>query len=300
MIDREFERAKRKAAWKQILSFATGRPSLLLPFDLVREKIEVKSASYGGIQEIEIDKVIGSVNRYQEFDREFLPRHWETAERWARVHRSFEEGPGFEPIQVYQVGDAYFVVDGNHRLSVARQLGIDRIEAEVTKFEPNVPIDEETDIRSLIVKSEYSEFLKRTRLDEIRPGQRIEFTRPGRYAVLLDHIETHRYFRGIEERRGIPYDEAVASWYDRVYRPLTEIFRGTGLLRGFPGRTEADLYVWVSQHLHALRERYGDEVGFDEAVRDFAEKYRMPRLLRALQRFGRAVLGGDGERREGR
>ena len=290
MGDREFERAKRRASWKRILAFVTRKPSLLLPFELVRSRIGMRSVAYDGVREIDIDKVIGSVNRYQEFDREFLPRRWQTQDRWTRVRRSFEEGPGFSPITVYQVGDAFFVSDGNHRLSVARQLGIRRIEAEVTKLVPSVPIDEHTDIASLIVKAEYSDFLKATHLDRLRPDQRIEFTRTGRYAVLLEHIEKHRYFLGIERHRDVPYEEAVISWYDTLYLPLVEIFRDERMLAGFPKRTEADLYVWATRHLFFLRDRFGDDVGIDEAARDFARKYRMPRLLRFLQRAsGRAV-----------
>ena len=284
MSDREFERAKRKASWKRILSFVTGKPSLLLPFELVRSVIGMRSESYDGVREIDIDKVIGSVNRYQEFDREFLPRQWQTQERWSRVRRAFEEGPGFPPIKVYQMGNAFFVSDGNHRLSVARQLGIRRIEAEVTKLVPSVPIDEHTDIASLIVKAEYSDFLKATRLGRLRPGSRIEFTRTGRYAVLLEHIEKHRYFLGLERECAVSYEDAVVSWYDTLYLPLVEIFRQERMLDGFPRRTEADLYVWATKHLFFLRDRFGDDVGLDEAARDFAREYRMPRLLRLFQK----------------
>jgi len=93
VVNGAFERAKRKGDWHRILSFVAGHPTLLLPFDLVKEKVGLRSSSYGGIREIEIDKVIGSVNRYTEFDREFLPRQWRMAERWTRVRQSFEDGP---------------------------------------------------------------------------------------------------------------------------------------------------------------------------------------------------------------
>jgi len=295
----EFERAKRRGTWNRILSFMTGHPSLLLPFDLVRERVGMKSSSYGGIQEIEIAKVIGSVSRYDEFDREFLPRRWKTAERWTRVRKALEEGPGYEPIQVYQVGDAYFVVDGNHRVSVARRLGAKRIEAEVTRFEPTVPIDEHTDIRSLILKAEYADFLRTTALDEARPGQRVEFTRPGRYVVLLEHIEKHRYFKSLDEGRAVSYAEAVASWFDRVYEPLVVIFRSEGMLEAFPGRTEADLYVWASKHLYELRRQHGAEVSVEGAARDFATKYSLPRALRFLEGL-RSWPSSDGSGGSGR
>ena len=274
MGDQQFERARRRAAWQRVIRFLTGKPSLLVPFELVRRQVGVGPSSYAGIREVEIDKIIGSVNRYAEFDRAFLPSKGVSPERWSRVRQLFEGQKGFEPISVYQVGEAYFVVDGNHRVSVARHLGLRAIEAEITRFTPPVPIDEDTDIPSLIIKSEYSAFLRKTRLGELRPMQRIEFTRPGRYTTLLEHIDKRRYFMSQERGREIEYEEAVTSWYDGLYRPLVEIFQQERLLERFPGRTEADLYVWITNHLYYLREQYGDDVGLDEATRDFVNGRR--------------------------
>jgi starch synthase (maltosyl-transferring) len=295
VIGDDFGRAHRRAAWKHVLSFLTGRPSLLLPFEWVRERIELKSAAYEGIRDIELDRVIGSVNRYRDFDREFLPRRLGSGDRWTRVRQTFDQVTGFPPIRVYQVGEAYFVVDGNHRVSVARQLGMKRIEAEVTHFRPNVPIDEHTDIASLIEKAEYSDFLKRTRLDELRPDQRVEFSHPGGYSVLLEHIDKHRYYLGRDEKRDIGYEEAVASWYDHLYRPLVEIFRQEGLLSAFPKRTEADLYVWVIEHLYYLRQEFGGAVGLETAARDFAEMKRGAGLIGHARNLLKRVGGLDGE-----
>ena len=291
MIERDFERAKRKADWKRVVRFLTGKPSLLLPFDLVRRQVVVKSVSYEGVHEIELDRVIGSVNRYHEFDREFLPKRYGSADRWSRVRQVFDTDAGFPPIKVYQIGEAYFVVDGNHRVSVARQLGMRSIEADVTKFQPNVPIGKDTDLASLIIKKEYSDFLEQTHLDRLRPGQRIEFTLPGRYDDLIEHIAKRRYFLGLETGREIAYEDAVVSWYDGLYRPLVEIFRQEHLLERFPGRTEADLYVWVTRHLYFLRERMGDDVGLVEATRDFAAVRDRTRLRGRLRTLVRRIPG---------
>ncbi len=141
------------------------------------------------------------------------------------------------------------------------------------EFLPDVPISPRDTPRDILIKAEYSAFLAHTRLDELRPDQEILFTELAGYRKLLEHLDVHRYFLGLEERRDVPYEEAVASWYDRVYKPLVDTFRNTGLLPHFPGRTEADLYVWVSEHLYYLRERYGPGVGLEEAARDFAERF---------------------------
>ncbi len=272
----EFERAWHRGAWSRVVSFITGKPTLLLPFSLVRDALGVEASAYDGIREIPLDHIIGSVNRYHDFDRKFLPRRWALGQRWTHVRQSFDEEYGFEPIRVYQVGEAYFVLDGNHRVSVARQLGMRSIEAEVTAFHTGVPVDEHTDLESLLGKAEYGEFLRRTHLDAMRPSARVELSKPGGYAKLLQHIDVHRYFLGENERRSIPYDEAVASWYDHLYYPLTEILREERLLDAFSGRTEADLYVWVVEHLYYLREEFGDDVQMGTAVRDFVKMRQTP------------------------
>lgn len=291
--DIDFERAWHKAAWGRVMSFITGKPSLLLPFSLVQRALGIGSSAYDGIHEIPLDHIIGSVNRYHDFDRRFLPRRWALGERWAHVRRSFDEGSGFAPIRVYKIGEAYFVLDGNHRVSVARQLGMKAIEAEVIAFHTGVPIDETTDAASLLAKAEYGEFLRRTRLDERRPTARIEFSSLGGYAKLLEHIDVHRYYLGLEEKRSVAYPEAVVSWYDHVYRPLTEIFREENLLRAFPGRTEADLYAWVVEHLYYLREEFGEDVQFSTAVRDFVEMRKTPAWVKWMSELEGRMRGRE-------
>jgi len=284
MIEADFERARRRAHWNRVVAFFRGKPSLLLPFDLVRGQLDVKSVSYEGIREIPIESVIGSVNRYHDFDREFLPTTGDSADRWSRVRKMFDSDLGFPPITVYRIGEGFFVMDGNHRVSVARQLGMKSIEAEVINYQATVPIDKSLSIADLIIKKEYTDFLRQTRLHELRPQQSISFTRPGRYATLLEHIDKRRYFLGLELQRDIPYDEAVESWYDGLYRPLLSIFEEEDLLSRFPQRTAADLYVWVTNHMHLLREHFGDDIGLAEAARDLGEgekrQHLVPRLLR--------------------
>jgi len=289
MIEHDFERARHRSNWNRVLAFFKGKPSLLLPFDLVRSQIEVRSVAYEGIREIDIESVIGSVNRYHEFDREFLPKTEISADRWSSVRRMFDSDVGFPAIKVYQVGEAFFVVDGNHRVSVARQLRMKTIEAEVVRYRTNVPIDKKTNIADLIIKKEYSDFLKQTRLDMLRPQQNIEFTRPGRYATILEHIDKRRYFLGLELRREISYEEAVESWYDSLYRPLLEIFDQDAILKRFPRRTAADLYVWVTNHLYFLRERFGDDVGLATAAKGLRTS-KLPSFPSALfARFPRLL-----------
>ena len=285
MPDGDFERARRKATWNRILSFVTGRPTLLLPFDMVRERLGAQRHGSGVTRWIDLDKVIGSVNRYREFDREFLPLRWQTGERWQRVRDSLYTTDEFPPIEVYDIAGAYYVVDGNHRVSVAKQLGHKQIRAHVITFRPDSPVGAPQDVRDLILKAEYRNFFRRTRLDQLRPEAKIELTRPAGYRVLLEHIDVHRYVRGTEEKRELSYEEAVMSWYDNLYRPIVEMFREHGLLDRFPDRKEADLYVWVSRHLFFLGER--QRIGRDlrRAAERLAKRYELPFLAEYLLRL---------------
>ena len=88
----------------------------------------------------------------------------------------------------------------------------------------------------------------------MRPAAQVLLTLPGQYERLLEHISVHRWFLGIERQREIAYPEAVGSWYDRVYMPIVEGIREAEMLREFPKRTEADLYLWLIEHLWYVRQ----------------------------------------------
>jgi len=221
---------------------------------------------------IPIDRIVGSVGRYQDFDRAFLPAQEHIRDRWREVYRAVQ-GEGLPPIEVYKVGDAYFVRDGHHRVSVLREMGAIDVEAYVTEFETPVPLPADTVEADLNLKGEYAAFLFETGLDRLRPEQQIEFTVPGQYRKLEEHIAVHRYFVGQREGREVPYDEAVVRWYNEVYCPLTEIIREAEILGQFPGRTEADLYLWLIEHRLFLSEATGYEVPLEEAAADFRAEF---------------------------
>lgn len=279
----DFRRARRRAALDAIVSRLTGRSSDLLSYDEVRRKLKATASSARGLHEIPLDAIVGSVGRYTDFTRNFLPRNDRDEDRWARVKAAMLEGVGLPPIEVYKIGDAYFVRDGNHRVSIARELGATHIEAYVTEIHTKVPLASDAKPDDLILKAEQIEFLEHTQIDRIRPQADLTLTVPGGYETLEDHIAVHRYYMGLDWKRDISYDEAVGHWYDEVYLPVVRIIRERGLLHDFPGRTEADLYLWVSEHHSALEEQLGWEVSHDAAVSDLATR-SSPRPMRVVTR----------------
>jgi hypothetical protein len=250
----DFSTARLKAFFRSVLAFLLGQRNVLLSYDEVREKLKVGGPIYRGMQTVPIKNIVGSVNRYRDFDRAFLPAQTFTADRWLKINRAFYQEVSLPPVMLYKVGEVYFVLDGNHRVSVAREKGQEYIEAEVRECAVRVPLTPEVRAEDLEELGVRVEFLERTMLDKLRPDSRIELTILGGYDRLLEHIAVHKYYMGLDFKRDIGDEEAVTHWYDQVYVPLIEAIRRNSVLEKFPSRTETDLYLWVIDHQHYLRE----------------------------------------------
>ena len=266
----DFHEARRRAALEQILARLTGRPDTLLSYDEVRSIVGERNRIDRGLKEIPLDAIVGSVGRYGDFTRTFLPKSDQMQDRWARVKTVATSMEGWPPIEVYQLGESYFVIDGNHRVSVARQMGLESIPAYVTEVKTRVPLTPDAQPEELIIRARHADFLKRTGLGETRPEAALPLTQAGNYRTLEEHIRVHRHYMGIEQQREIPYEEAAAHWYDTVYRPVANIIREQGLLQDFPDRTETDLYLWLAEHRAELEEALGWEVPPHQAAEDLA------------------------------
>jgi nucleotide-binding universal stress UspA family protein len=286
----DFHDARRKAVIETLFARLRGQSVDLLPYEDVRRMLKATSSTDRGLHEIPLDAIVGSVGRYNDFTRSFLPKYDNAQDRWARVKQAFESMTGVPPIEVYQLSDVYFVKDGNHRVSIARQLGAEYIQAYVTEVQTRVPLSPDIEPDDLIIKAEYAEFLEHTGIDDVRPEADLNVTAPGKYAELEEHISVHRYYMGLDQDRPIPKAEAVAHWYDTVYQPTVRIIRQLGILRDFPDRTETDLYLWLSEHREALRETLGVDVETAAAAKDLSNQYSA-KPGRVLARVGEKLLG---------
>ena len=290
----DFERARRKAFMEEINSFLRRRPNTLMSFEEVQRALPIQGQIYRGIKQVPVAAIMGSVDRYHDFDRNFLPLQTHTRPRWEAIDRATLAQETLPPVELYQVGDIYFVKDGNHRVSVAREQGQELIDAEVIEWPTSVPITSQNDARDLLRLGEYARFLEETRLDRLRPGMHIEFTSLGRYDVLLEHISAHRWYMGVDQRREISWEEAVLDWYDHVYSPLIQVTEETGVLKDFAGRTAADLYLWIMDHRYYLEQEAGHPVGPTTAVMSYDAEYGRwtRRVRRSLQRLLRREQDG--------
>ena len=249
-------------------------PTTLLSYDQVKEKLRLGGPIYRGVQTVAIKQIVGSLNRYHQFDRAFLPLEDQTANRWENIDRAFYQEIDLPPIVLYKVGQVYFVVDGHHRVSVARQQGQEFIDAEVRECSTRVNITPDLRPEDLEILGEKVTFLDRTALDQIRPKANIKFTIPDGFERALEHIAVHRYFMGLDMQRDVSDEEAVADWYDRVYRPIVHVIRRSSILKEFPGKTEADLYLWVLDRQRFLNTKGHDLASPEKAAKDFLDTVR--------------------------
>jgi hypothetical protein len=251
--DQAFSRARRAAFIQDILAPLRNRPADLLPFEDVRRTLQLGSRAYRGFQQVQLRKIVGSVARYSDFNRAFRPRTHTLRERWQRTLDARERLP---PVELYRVDDVYFVVDGHHRVSVARDAGARTIDAEVWEYETRVPVESNDAFNDILIRQEYLEFLEQSRLDVNRPEQRLVFTVPGRYRQLGKEIAQHREWLDRQHIYTVSYEEAAADWFDSVYAPMAKVIREQHVLAAFPGRTDADLIAYILHHRYALQDRW--------------------------------------------
>lgn len=285
----EFRKARRRANLKSLLSKLTGKRDKLLSFEEIKKKLNLANPRKQYLANIPLDSIVGSVGRYFDFNRQFYPLSDGDEDRWAGI-KQMVEGMGLPPIEVYKVGEVYFVLDGHHRVSVARQVEATHIESYVNEFRSKIALSPEDRIEDVILKAEYEELNRMTKLDQVCPDLDFRVTIPGRFKEIYEHISTHRYYLGIERGHEITLEEATASWVKNVCRPVFRAIRESNILEDFPDRTETDLYLWLKKHQWELRESLGVEVEVEQAAQDLTEKFshRPERIIRRfLERLKR-------------
>mgnify|MGYP005851095929 CR=1 FL=1 len=291
-LQEDFTRARRQAFIARMWALLHGQTHDLIPFAELRARLHVHGQRGLGHQTVPVDRIIGSEGRYSDFDRSFAPRHEQTKYRWISINRAYYEDRHLPPVDLYKVGSMYFVKDGNHRVSVARQRRQIEIDAFVTEVLVNVPLPPDLHIRDVLIMEEYSDFLEWTNLHCLRPEQQIVFSVLGGYLDLIKHINTHRYFITQEQGTCMSRDAAVISWYDHVYMPVVQVVRAQDVLRHFPGRTEADLYRWIMDHRWYMREHNdGIDPGAYAATTAYVARFGRKRLIEITERLLRRALG---------
>ena len=237
----------------------------LLPFDEASRRLGAAARSYRGIQEIPIDRIVGSVDRSDEFDRDFTPRRALSRDRLARLRAAVGELPA---ISVFELGGAYFVEDGHHRVALARERGAAFIDAEVTSLLTDYVVEPDVDVCRLIHTEQQRWLLEATGLAAARPDAIIQFTLLDGYTQLRDIVDAYGYRLIRDCGRLLTPAEVAGQWYDTVYEPGLDAVRRADLPRLYESwhSTDGDLFLWVYQLRRDLR-AHDHRIDFTAAAR---------------------------------
>ena len=231
----------------------------LIKYEDVASRLHIRQQIPAGHQMVLLNNIVGSVGRYREYTRGFYPRRAVLQDRWVMVDVTLNSMRGLPPVELYKVGEAYFVIDGNHRISVARANENKDIEAVVIECQTNVPLTvEDFTTGKWLIKAAYNDFMAQTKLDQLRPAAHWHVSHAEHYETLLQHIAVHRYLTNNQVRVGdaLSWEEAVLSWHDTVYMPVLEAIRAQGLTSRFKQRTETDLYIAITQYRERVAEQF--------------------------------------------
>jgi hypothetical protein len=241
----DFSRARRSQLLAELGRRLRREPddvALILPFDEVVDALGMIGVTELGLQTIELDCVVGTVDRTRDFDRGFLPTTPRVRGRWQRIAAAQRRGESFPPISVYRIGELFFVRDGHHRVSVAKSLGREDIDAYVTDVQTRVGTGEELRLADLPLKDHERLFHERVPL-EAEPHARVAPSDPWDYGRLAESVEAWG-FRVMQERREYMDREEVARlWYEEDFLPIVRMLRAGGFIRS--SETAADAYMRV-------------------------------------------------------
>jgi hypothetical protein len=216
-----------------------------------------------GIRNVPLDKIVGSVGRYHDFDSTFRLKDHLPHERLQNIKKMMKEGKPFPPVELYQFRDEFYVLDGHHRVSAAKEFGYQDIEARIVQV---IPADHT--LENMLYR-ERGNFYEKANLPEL-----IELTEVGQYGHLEKQISRHRSFLEQERGSATSFRIAALDWYKTIYLPLAAAIKRGNLIESFPNRTLADLYVYISWHQWEKGSTRNYGIGIDQFIPKDMEVFR--------------------------
>jgi hypothetical protein len=220
----------------------TRRKPDLLELDEVERRLRPFARRYLGVRPIPLELVVGTEGKVGAFTRDFRPRHAFSRDRLRSLTEAFPDG-GFPPIVAVKLGDTYFVIDGHHRVALARRSGGETIDADVTEFIARVPLPAGADMVELVLRELERVFLEDSGLAEARPGLRVAASRPALYLELLENLQVHGYHLMLERERVLGTAEIAADWHDRIYGPVVAAIERDRLGKEYRDVPDGDLFL---------------------------------------------------------
>ncbi|MCP4401068.1 MAG: universal stress protein [bacterium] len=250
----DFRRARHRADLERIVSFLKEQSVGLLSHDELYTQSQTLDSQPRQVRNIPLDAIVGKLSRDKEFTERVFPAQKYKSTSLMKDAFSYDENPQkFAPIELYQIGDSYFISDGNSRLSSALQTGAKVIEAFVIPIQTERVSSQDLQADALVLNAEYHNFVAHSPLDRLRAWRKHEITIPGKYHVLEEQLEVCRYLFCELQQAEFSDEALVLFWYDTLYLPAITLIDSLEILRDFPERTAGDLYIWVCEHRTLIR-----------------------------------------------
>jgi len=243
-------------------------------FDHVRNAEKAYESVKRGVATIPLDKIIGSVGRYTDFDKQFRLQGAGTDERLRSLTTAIKTGKSIPPVSLYQIKDNYYIVDGHHRVTAARNLGQSTIQATILEL---LPSEETSENRLYLERIDFR--------DQVGLNNVVDFTEPGQSEYLFQQINTHQQFLKRETKSDVQLQEAGADWYSTIYLPLKTLIQNSGLLQSFPDRTLDDLYLYISKHQWQRESKRSYGIGIDELIPRDMEAFRKKMAQKKIEEY---------------
>lgn len=272
----DFARARRRAVLAQLaarLRMREGDVDVLMPFDEVVGALGHRGEQHLGLQSVELDSIVGSVDRVSGFDRQFRPTSELTRRRFERLALAVRKGEDLPPVELYRVGEVHFVRDGHHRVAVLRALGREVVAARVTLVRTAMDAGADLRLSDLPLKGHERLFRERVPLPPALQG-RVLLTAPNDWALLAEGIEAWG-FRRMQERGELMNRAAVAlAWFTDEFEPVLSLLREAGLHPGDASDAQVYLRFAKDRYLVLRTHRWNDSVIEQLALRNDSKRRR--------------------------
>lgn len=286
--DEDFNRARNKALFNEIQHILNPQEAELISFTDMKQLLKPSGEVYKGMQTIPVKLIVGSEGRYKDFDNNFFPKRTFLKNRWERVDLAHYQDVTLPPVNLYELGGVYFVRDGNHRVSVAKAQGIEYIDAEVVSLQSEIklkPSSTKEQMTRQVIEYEKRVFYAETGFGDITDYWCLNFTTPGQYDLIYNHILCHKYYINTNKTEEIPFEEAVQSWFSNVYLPVVKTLEERKVIKDFKGRTLSDLYVFLIKYWDDLKKKFGESFPLEDAAMVFSNQFAKLSLRRRIKNF---------------
>jgi hypothetical protein len=272
-VEDDFLRARRRQVLGRLVQRLRREPddvNLILPFDEVVAALGRVGEQRLGLRTIPLARIVGSVDSMRDFDRQFRPTSSRVRERWERLALAQRRGESIPPIDVYQVGDLYFVADGHHRVSIALATGQKTIDAYVTEVLTAVPADGIRDRSDLLFKSYELLFRSRVKLPP-QAYAKVKVSDPWSYAELGEAVEAWGFRLMQHEHKFYDREQVSRRWFAEEFTPVVRMLHSADLCGS---NTDAEAYMIVASERYRLIRTHQ---WTDEVIEELQRRLRSPR-----------------------